>query len=163
MLAKQSFAVDAVWTQPLLMELRAKGELNSEGYVKAISVLIQSKYSFTSVNASDLLIAAKVDPWTGGSNFFVLASALFAGNVQPSSLINVTAEFLRALWKRVPSPMSATDARRLTFVLLEHIAPHKSEHVDTFYSGVMNLVPREAGTAIHEWYEGHLVLRPGVR
>src|SRR5437773_5005338 len=100
------------------MELRAKGQLNSEEYVKALGVLIQSKYSFSSVNASDLLIAVKVDPWTRGSNFPVLASALSARNVQPSSLINVTGEFLTALWKRVPSTMSATDARRLTFALL---------------------------------------------
>jgi tetratricopeptide (TPR) repeat protein len=162
-LANQSFAVDVVWTQPLLLELLAKGELTAEEYVKALGVLIQSKYNFSSVNASDLLTAVKVDPWTRESNFPILASALSARNVQPSSLINVTVEFLTALWKRVPSTMSATDARRLTFALLEHIAPHKSEHVDTFYSGVMKLVPREAGTVIHEWYEGHSVLRPGVR
>ncbi|OFW26781.1 MAG: hypothetical protein A3H97_13350 [Acidobacteria bacterium RIFCSPLOWO2_02_FULL_65_29] len=162
-LARQSFGVDAVWTQPLLMELRAKGELTPEAYVESLAVLIQSKYSFSSVNAADMIVAARIDNWNTGPKFQLLASTLSARSVQLSSLITLSVEFLRSIWQMVPSTISSFAARKLTFALLEHIAPHKSEHVDAFYSRVMKLVPQEAGIAIHAWYEAHLVLRPGTR
>jgi len=169
-LALEEFGIEGIWLQPLLMYAAHKKHLTSDDFNRAVIQLAMWNHHFTSINADQLLFAAKLKDWAVTPEFEALARTMELGRSEFASNVGVCLRFLRELWKkgrrRKRRGPTYTKARRLTNALLRGVDPGHSPHAEAFYRQ-LNIAMQQgwlhptAVKVVREWYQQEK-LRPVV-
>lgn len=169
-LALREFGIEGIWLQPLLMYAVAAERFSANDYHRAVIQLAVWNHHFTSINADQLLFAAKLREWAVTPEFEALARTLQLSRSEFDSNVGVCFRFLRELWKkgrrRKRRGPTYTQARRLTHTLLKGVDPGESPHTEAFYRQLDSAMQRgwlhpAAVLALQEWYRRQN-LRPVV-
>jgi len=160
-LALKEFGIEGVWIQPLLMIAAETQRLPADDYQRAVIQLAQWNHHFTSVNADQLLFAAKLKNWDVTPEFEALARTMDLSQSELAGNVMVCFRFLRELWKtgrrRRRRGPTYNQARRLTQALLRGVDPGRSPHTVKFFDELDGAVRRgwlhpNALKALREWY-----------
>ena len=105
LLATTDSKLPATWLQPVLMMARDKKILSPEKYDDAAYYMLDRGLEYISVDVNNLLHAANLETDLDGKIFKRIAEALGGHSADMRSHINVTASFLREIWKEYDPPL----------------------------------------------------------
>jgi tetratricopeptide (TPR) repeat protein len=169
-LALTEFGVEGVWLQPLLMYAADTLRFGAADYQRAVIQLAVWNHHFISINADQLLFAAKLKNWDVTAEFEALARTMELSRSEFVGNVGVCFRFLQELWKkgrrRGRRGPTYTQGRRLTHALLRGVDPGSSAQTEAFLGQLDGAVRRgwlhpNAVQAVREWYRKQK-LRPVV-
>lgn len=102
-LCKQEFKIEGIWTQNLLSILKNELLTTKNMYNKFIIKLSLLNYKHTSINAANLIDAAKQSDWMPKYPFTKILETLSGGQSDELSASIVAADFIFELWKQIVS------------------------------------------------------------
>jgi len=157
--AAHSFAASGVWTQAFLMWAEDRNWLSFPEYVECVVTLAQWRYTFTSVSAEGLMLVAASNDARMLERFSTLSAQLNLAINHIPELVKLTVHFLSALWS---SQWHRSMKERLTYTLLNGIAPHNSPHCHQFLRRVIAYAtavdtPAPAVLCVIDWMHGHFI------
>lgn len=97
--ALQETGTKVSWLQPVLMLARDQNVISIKDYYKAITIMIENKLTFISVDSKTLLAAAEDEKKGEGHGFAKIVEGLGEPRADIASQIRVAAEFFRQIWK----------------------------------------------------------------
>jgi tetratricopeptide (TPR) repeat protein len=158
---QELLGVDGVWTQVVLMKLRAEGLLHLQEYSRATRLLIEAGYRFTSIDGEMLYEIVRQEGFQSSlavSRVFAELNRAFADVV---SLTAVVSDFLQGLWLETDVDLKVK--RVLTNELLSGVNPGGTPMAKEFLALLAKRtqagqMPARAFNEVLAWYKGHFIL-----
>ena len=97
-LAKGEHGVDSVWTQPLLSDLRTRGQLTEDEYRRALTHLLLSDYVFISVSAEDLVHTLRAEAFTRSPRSERVLARALGSETSLTSAVTAAAGVIKVVW-----------------------------------------------------------------
>lgn len=98
--AEVDFSAQAVWTQPILMNLRDAGEITQEEYDAYLVELLKRNYRHTNFSLSTLELAAINAGWKLSEPLKSVLRSFSENDIDRLSLASIATNFLYSIWKK---------------------------------------------------------------
>ncbi len=156
LLSKELFNLDGVWLQIALQFALEKGVVSLQKYSETVSQLIKMNMYFINIDSNVLVSLAKLDDWSITPRFKDAGDTLSDPNSDLISTLDVTVEFLLAIWGQ---QISVDTKQKYTYAILNCLEAWRNLIIIRYLTAKLLILkaPKDCILSLKKWCEGHFV------